>query len=141
MRPTRRNILGAAGAVTAMATLTGCEKILSKVTEHFGQTVPETVAVPASPDIDPAHHLLSRAGFGPWPGDLDQVRSTGEKDWLEQQLNPDSIDDAPCALRTRRFEELQEAAGECYEYTKPVLRADMARHTLLRALYSKRQLQ
>ncbi len=41
-----------------------------------------------------------------------------------------------CARRT----EFEGPAGECYEYRKPVLREGMARHTLLRALYSKRQL-
>jgi len=137
---TRRDILALAAASGAAAALSGCEKIISEATERFGQSVPDSVAVADSSSIDPAHHLLCRAGYGPWPGDLEHLRSTGEADWIEQQLNPHSIDDTLCDLRARRFEELEQGAGECYEYDKPVLRQEMARQTLLRAVYSKRQL-
>jgi len=64
----------------------------------------------------------------------------GQAAWIDQQLAPESIDDHLCDLRARRFEELEQPAGECFEYDKPVLRRDMARHALLRALYSRRQL-
>jgi uncharacterized protein (DUF1800 family) len=60
--------------------------------------------------------------------------------WIEEQLSPQSIDDTLCDLRARRFETLHHEPGTCYEYKKPVLREEIARHTLLRAVYSKRQL-
>jgi uncharacterized protein (DUF1800 family) len=134
---TRREILAATAIAGAMG---GCEKIISRVTEHLGQDVPESFAVPDGSEIDPAHHLLSRAAFGPRPGDIDRVRAVGRDQWIEEQLNPDSIDDKLCDLRARRFEELEQQAGESYEYDQRVLRQDLARHTLLRAVYSKRQL-
>jgi uncharacterized protein (DUF1800 family) len=137
---TRRDVLALATATGAAAALSGCEKIISEATERLGQTVPDSVAVPSSAEVDPAHHLLCRAGYGPWPGDVEHVRSMGEKDWIEEQLNPKSLDDTLCDLRARRFEELEQGVGECYEYNKPVLRQEMARQTLLRAVYSKRQL-
>lgn len=136
----RRDVLAMATAAGALAALGGCEKIISTATERLGQGVPDSVDPPSSPQVDPAHHLLSRAGYGPWPGDLAEVRSIGHAQWIERQLDPDAIDDSLCDLRARRFEELEEGAGECYEYNKPVLRQEMARQTLLRALYSKRQL-
>jgi len=138
--PTRRHLLTTAAVAGSLAALGGCEKIISRVTEKLGESVPDSVAVPTGVEIDPAHHLLSRAAYGPWPGDVEHVRSVGESAWIEQQLDPKSIDDSLCTLRARRFEELEQAAGECYEYTKPVLREEMARATLLRAVYSKRQL-
>jgi uncharacterized protein (DUF1800 family) len=64
----------------------------------------------------------------------------GSESWIDEQLNPESIDDTSCDLRARRFETIWHEPGTCYEYKKPVLREEITRHTLLRALYSKRQL-
>ena len=139
MSASRRDVLAIAAA-GALASLGGCEKIISTATERLGQSVPDALDPPSSQQIDPAHHLLSRAGFGPWPGDIERVRAIGQAKWVEEQLDPDSINDTLCDLRARRFEELEDAPGECYEYDKPVLRQEMARQTLLRAVYSKRQL-
>lgn len=136
----RRDVLAMATAAGTLAALGGCEKIISTATERLGQSVPDSVDPPTSPQIDAAHHLLSRAAYGPWPGDLAEVRSIGQAQWIERQLDSDSINDSLCNLRARRFEELEQGPGECYEYDKPVLRQEMARQTLLRALYSKRQL-
>jgi uncharacterized protein (DUF1800 family) len=136
----RRATLLTAGGVAAAASVGGCEKLISRVTENLGENLPAAIALPTGAPIDPFHHLLNRAGFGPWPGDLEAARSMGQEAWIDQQLHPDAIEDHLCDLRARRFEELEQPAGECFEYDKPVLRRDMARHTLLRALYSKRQL-
>jgi uncharacterized protein (DUF1800 family) len=139
---TRRDLLRASavagGAAAALAG--GCEDVISGVATRLGQAVPETVGVPATESVDPAHHLVSRAGYGPWPGDVDHVRAVGAAAWIEQQLAPETIDDAACALRARRFETVHLSPGNCYEFKKPVLRSEMSRHTLLRAVYSKRQL-
>lgn len=137
---TRRDLLALAATAGAASALGGCEKILSTATDRLGQSVPKKVSVASSAQIDPAHHLLSRAGYGPWPGDLDLVRSIGPDQWIERQLDPQSIDDTLCDLRARRFWELEQGPGECYEFSRETLREEMARHTLLRAVYSKRQL-
>jgi uncharacterized protein (DUF1800 family) len=136
----RRDTLLAAGAATIAASMGGCEKLISRATQQLGESLPAAVSPPAGPEIDPFHHLLNRAAFGPWPGDLATAREMGQAAWIDQQLHPESIEDHVCDLRARRFEELEQPAGECFEYDKPVLRRDMAQHALLRALYSKRQL-
>ncbi|QOV88161.1 DUF1800 domain-containing protein [Humisphaera borealis] len=136
----RRRALLAAGAAAAVVPLAGCEKLISEATRRMGTDVPETLSVPTGPDTDAAHHLLCRAAYGPWPGDLDEVRTLGQSTWIERQLAPDDIDDSACDLRARVFEELLDAPGECYEFKREVLRADLSRHTLLRAVYSRRQL-
>jgi uncharacterized protein (DUF1800 family) len=38
-----------------------------------------------------ALHALNRLGFGPRPGDLQQVSAMGVDAWIEQQLHPESI--------------------------------------------------
>lgn len=45
---------------------------------------------------DWARHLLSRAAYGPTPADLATVKALGYAGWLEQQLNPSTINDAAC---------------------------------------------
>ena len=57
-------------------------------------TVPRRVtALPVTTDRDVVH-LLSRATFGPRPGDVERVRGMGAAGWLERQLSPRGIDDA-----------------------------------------------
>jgi uncharacterized protein (DUF1800 family) len=127
-------------AAASTAALAGCDRIISRITEHFGEGVPDKFAVPGGSEIDAGHHLLSRAAYGPRPGDLDDLREMGRDKWIEQQLHPELINDKLCDLRGRRFEELEQQAGESYEYDQRYLRQDLARHTLLRAVYSRRQL-
>src|SRR5258708_20165624 len=40
-------------------------------------------------------HALNRLAYGPRPGDIERVRQMGLAKWIEQQLNPNSIDDTP----------------------------------------------
>jgi len=39
-------------------------------------------------------HSLNRLGYGPRPGDVEHVRDIGLEKWIEQQLNPETIDDS-----------------------------------------------
>lgn len=141
MKVPRRTFLGTAAAVTCGAvTLTGCNKVISRLTRSLGQTIPAHIDVAAADEIDQVFHLLSRSAYGAWPGELERVRAMGTDAWIEEQLAPESLDDRLCDLRAHRFETLQHNPGTCYEYKKPVLREEIARHTLLRAVYSRRQL-
>ena len=137
MNSTRRALLKAIGLLGATLPFTACERLISSLAQ---QSIPESLTLPDSSEIDPSFHLLSRAAYGPWPGDVDRVRAMGAEAWIEEQLNPENIDDTFCDLRARRFETIWHEPGTCYEYKKPVLREEITRHTLLRALYSKRQL-
>jgi hypothetical protein len=44
-------------------------------------------------------HVLGRTGFGPRPGDVERVRSLGIQRYLDEQLRPERINDAPIAAR------------------------------------------
>lgn len=136
----RRQAIKSVALSAGALSLAGCERLVSRLSGELGQAVPEALSIPNGKTIDPAFHLLSRAAYGPWPGDIDRVRSIGAEAWIDEQLHPDQIDDKLCDLRARRFETLHHEPGTCYEYKKPVLREEITRHTLLRAVYSKRQL-
>lgn len=136
MKLTRRHFLS-----TATLGLASCDRVVTQINrEYLGEGVPAMLALPSGTEIDPDFHLLSRAAFGPWPGDVERLKKMGREAWLEEQLHPDQIDDTACDLRAERFESLYFSAGDAYEFRKPVLRDEITRHTLLRAIYSRRQL-
>lgn len=141
MSVSRRGFLGGGLGLGALG-LTGCEEAISWFTRQAGPGFPEGgLEVPGGEHIDPYFHLLSRAAFGPWPGDLERVRELGQEAWLEEQLHPEGLDDRLCDLRARRFESLHLPAGELFEFKREVLREELTRATLLRAVYSRRQLR
>lgn len=140
MTVSRRNMLKAAFLLAGGGILSGCERVVSEATERLGQGIPPSFCLPEGEVVDPDFMLLSRAGYGPWPGDLDYLKRVGRKAWVEEQLDFASIDDFAANLRARRFETLFIQPGDCYDFKKECLRADLTRHTILRAVYSKRQL-
>ena len=136
----RRHVLQAVALSSGAAALTSCERTISTLTGVLGDSIPNKLDLPTGTEIDPEFHLLSRAAFGAWPGDLERVKQVGRGAWIEEQLHPERIDDSLCDLRARRFESLFYSEGDAYEFKKPVLRNELTRHSMLRAIYSKRQL-
>ena len=137
----RRDLLKSAAWGGSALALTGCERVTTAINRQWlGEAVPARLTVSESAEIDPEFHLLSRAAFGPWPRDLQRVKAMGREAWIEEQLKPDSLSDTACDLRAERFESIYFSAGNAYEFRKPVLREEWTRHSLLRAIYSRRQL-
>lgn len=124
----------------AVPVLGGCQKGISVLAGRLGDGLPGKVSTASENEIDPDFHLLNRAGYGARPGDLDRVQEMGADAWIAEQLDWQNIDDRLCDLRARRFESLYLSPGDCYDYKKEILRQDMIRHTVLRAVYSRRQL-
>jgi uncharacterized protein (DUF1800 family) len=137
MKLTRRHLL-----TTTAFGMASCDRVVTQINREFlGEGLPGKLPPPpAGEEIDPDFHLLSRAAFGPWPGDVWRVKRMGEEAWLEEQLYPERMDDMACDLRAERFESIYFSAGDAYEFRKPVLRDEITSHTLLRAIYSRRQL-
>jgi uncharacterized protein (DUF1800 family) len=52
-------------------------------------------------------HALNRLGFGPRPGEIERVKQIGLERWIQEQLNPDSIDDSPANARLANLPVLQ----------------------------------
>lgn len=141
MKLSRRKALEAAAAMVASSSLTSCESIYSEVSRNLGAKIPERVVVPVGESIDPYFHFLSRAAYGPWIGDTQKLRELGFEKWLDEQLEPQKIKDFACAVRARRFETVHLSEGACFDFKRESLRRDIMRHTLLRAIYSQRQVQ
>ncbi|MGA2653761.1 MAG: DUF1800 domain-containing protein [Terracidiphilus sp.] len=52
-------------------------------------------------------HALNRFTFGPRPGDLEAVKAMGLEAWFNQQLRPDTIDQAELSARLGQFPAMQ----------------------------------
>src|SRR6266851_7787245 len=65
-------------------------------------------------------HALNRLAYGPRPGDLERVRQMGLAKWIEQQLNPNSIDDRPLDARLADYPTLRMSTAKLIdEYPQP----------------------
>lgn len=135
----RRAFLKLASAGASVVALSGCDGFYRSVSKYLGMSVPEHIALADAAEVDPAHHVLNRFGFGPWPGNLEHVRGMGVEAYLEEQLAPENIDDAACEILARRFESVHLSASELYEFKKPRALQELTQMTLLRAVYSRRQ--
>ena len=60
-------------------------------------------------------HAMNRLAYGPRPGDVDQVRKMGLEKWIEQQLHPESINDADLNLRLQRYPSLEMSSKRLLE--------------------------
>jgi len=139
MRITRRKFMQAAGALSA-ATLAGCDQTIRflGVPQAPGLNGPFSVSTGAS--VDQVTHVMRRVSFGARPGDYARVAAMGVDAYIEEQLNPDAIDDYACESLVRRNETIAAPLGELFEYKQDILLRELTRATLQRAVYSKRQL-
>ena len=65
-------------------------------------------------------HVISRLTFGARPGDLERVKAMGVDAFINQQLDPDSIDNSEAIARLRRLPTLGMATPVIIEqYTPP----------------------
>ncbi len=52
-------------------------------------------------------HVLNRLGFGARPGDVERVKQIGISKYIEQQLNPSSLNDAAVEAKLGKFDVLK----------------------------------
>jgi uncharacterized protein (DUF1800 family) len=60
-------------------------------------------------------HSLNRLGYGPHPGDVERIRKIGLEKWVDQQLHPESIDDAALEERLDRYPTLDMSSAKLLE--------------------------
>lgn len=173
-RQSRRLLLQGAGVLAASAAATVAltpNRAGASPTAQDGQPVPamrtirprpqprDSAAAGKPPLPSTAVIALNRMGFGPRPGDIDAFNALGSTDndrltaYVEQQLNPASIDDSACdaIIAGYNFETLgksqaqlwtdhieSDAAKEWQYRRLPVWETE--RVAFLRVLHSKRQL-
>lgn len=133
----RREALIAGGAAIAAAA---CDRSVSAISEALGAAIPRSIAVPHRSSRSFERHLLDRAAFGPWPGDEERVRAIGAGAWIEAQLHPERIDDSACSVRTACIDAVSLPSDLAFELRPEDVEAQLVAHTILRAVYSRRQL-
>ncbi len=137
---TRRNVLRAGAAAGALGTLTGCDAAWSLLGPQL-DGVPDVVRLADGVAVDPAFHLLSRATYGPRPGGIERVREIGAAAWIDEQLAPHAIDDSVLDLRLAECELIFDDPHDLQSVDEKMIRHQMERAALLRAVHSKRELQ
>lgn len=86
-------------------------------------------------------HVLNRLGFGARPGDVERVKAIGLEKYIEQQLNPEKIDDSATEAKLQHLTALRMTTPELYEkYPQPaqLLRALQQRGALPQDLAAAR---
>jgi uncharacterized protein (DUF1800 family) len=143
MNLTRRDFVRWTGGASLLA-VTGCTDVQNALKDWgFVPPSPATlgpVRAPLGPDSARITHAISRFSFGARPGDFVRVARMGLDAYLEEQLHPSALDDRYCDWKIRRCESIDDAPGDLFEYKEAFLWKDLARATLLRAVYSERQL-
>ena len=65
-------------------------------------------------------HVLNRLGFGARPGDVERVKKMGLKKYIDQQLNPASIDDSVAESKVNGLEIFKMSTAEVFaKYPNP----------------------
>jgi uncharacterized protein (DUF1800 family) len=65
-------------------------------------------------------HALNRLAYGPRPGDVEHVKQMGLANWIDQQLNPNSIDDRALQARLENYPTLAMSTTKLIEeYPQP----------------------
>jgi uncharacterized protein (DUF1800 family) len=65
-------------------------------------------------------HALNRLAYGPRPGEVEHIRQMGLSKWIDQQLNPNSIDDRALQARLENYPTLTLSSTQLEaEYPQP----------------------
>lgn len=65
-------------------------------------------------------HVLNRLGFGARPGDVEKVRAMGLQTYIDQQLNPSSIDDPVAESKVKALDVFNMSTAELFaKYPNP----------------------
>src|SRR5687768_17187786 len=65
-------------------------------------------------------HVLNRLGFGARPGDVEKVKSVGLQRYIDQQLDPMSIDDAVAETKVKDLDIFSMSTAELFaKYPNP----------------------
>jgi len=146
-KSTRREFIAASAGAVALscAIFRSTQGLLTQMGQLAGVGVERSMNRPLDPprsgEIDPVSHALSRLTFGPGPGDHARVTAMGVQAFIEEQLAPEKMDDSMCDRATARFCDVgYEPLGEHYDEDAEALPPVLRRVTLLRAIYSERQL-
>jgi uncharacterized protein (DUF1800 family) len=141
--PGKRNVVASPFAMNASPTAWLSAVLSLACVLSLGIDLPASTAVAAAyptdktkkPKVDPVLkglpvteltadeavlHALNRLAYGPRPGDLERVKQMGLAKWIDQQLNPNSIDDRALQARLENYPTLAMSTTRLIEdYPQP----------------------
>lgn len=131
----RRQFLRLAGTVAAGASLSACSPLYRRLSDLPGSHQ-------GWPRLTPTEiRTLNRLTFGPLPAERWRVHQIGLGEWIEEQLDPGSMDDGGLAWRLRPFEALRLDAAALTAWEAEDVILQLKQGALLRQVYSRRQLK
>ena len=139
---TRRDFLRLTALAAGSAFLSACGPLAERLTNRPGP-LGDVQAV------DPAvFAALNRLTYGPRPEELARATAIGLGAWIEEQLAPDSIDDSHLQLQLTRLsllsldaDALRDVSDRLFDDVDlDLVPGELRRATLLRQVYSRRQL-
>jgi uncharacterized protein (DUF1800 family) len=68
-------------------------------------------------------HALNRLAYGPRPGAVERIRRMGLEKWIDQQLNPESIDDSALDQRLEKYPTLRMSSKQLLDQFPPPAQA------------------
>lgn len=133
----RRTFLKLTSLVASTLAVSGCTPIYNRLAQMGSVAASNGTGQPLPPRDFIA---LSRLTYGVRPEERDRVAEIGVAGWIEEQLSPDTLEDTAAYLRIRRYETLTMRANELRDWQPAPLIHELQAATLLRQLYSRRQL-
>jgi len=141
MTLSRRDFLKLSALVTASAALSSCAPVYRRLAGDL-PTVPWT-ALGANDFL-----ALNRLTFGPRVEERARFTEIGLQAWIEEQLDFETVNDFDCDLLLVPFKTLKKAANELEGisnqlfdgYDRETIPNELRQATLMRQIYSKRQL-
>jgi uncharacterized protein (DUF1800 family) len=118
----------AAGLLVAFSflapnALANKHKTDSSATIHLDKKFKGKLPITELTEDQAVTHALNRLGYGPRPGDIEKIKRIGLEKWIDQQLDPDSIDDSALDSRLERYPTLKMSSTELLENFPPPAQA------------------
>jgi len=132
----RRTFLKLASMVAGSVAVSGCTPVYNRLAQLGSPAIGGEVVSMTPRDFI----ALSRLTYGVRTDERTRVAEIGLAGWVEEQLSPDALEDTAAYLRVRRFETLPMAANELRDWQPAPLIHELQAATLVRQLYSRRQL-
>ncbi|MDK1082160.1 MAG: DUF1800 domain-containing protein [Anaerolineae bacterium] len=140
MSLSRRDFLKLGSTIAGSAVLSACGPVYDWL--DGDQTAgPNSIL----PEAD--FRLLNRMTYGPTVSTRQQFAQLGMGNWIEEQLQPESIENFTCTLRLRNLSTLEKSASDLFDQSnqlfdsldKQTVPGELRQATLLRQVYSQRQ--
>lgn len=104
-------------------------------------TAQTLLALDTTLPLDEAVHLLNRTSYGVTLNSLAALKEIGVDAWIEQQLDPETLDDSGLEQRLSALSSLNLSGSELLLLKPSQVISELEQATLLRAIYSQCQLQ